>query len=104
MTFRTERPKDCGIITLDEQKRIKSYWEKDYSAIGNLANAAIYIVDKEFLGLVEKTKGNDLSKDIIARTYHRFNVFENETYHADIGTLASYSLAQIQYKQIKDKV
>jgi mannose-1-phosphate guanylyltransferase len=99
MTFKSDNPKNCGILSLDDNGGIKSYWEKDQNAHGNLANAAVYFVDQEFLSIIEHLPGNDLSKNIIPEIFEKFNVFHNEIYHVDVGDIKSFALAQVQYNQ-----
>lgn len=98
MTFTTDTPESCGIVETDGQGRILSYWEKDPTARGNLANAAVYVVSSQFCDMVAKDQNAfDLSKDIIPQIYQRLNSFQNTVLHRDIGTLSSYALAQVDY-------
>ncbi len=101
MTFVTDTPETCGIVSLDETGRITHYWEKDPAAQGNLANAAVYVASPEFCDIVAGSGAFDLSKDVIPLIYDRLTVFHNDVYHRDIGTLAAYALAQVEYPALR---
>lgn len=97
MTFATDTPQSCGIVSLDADGCINCYKEKDPTAKGNQANAAVYVVSPEFCDIIAGSEAFDLSKDVIPLIYERLNVYHNDILHRDIGTLASYALAQIEY-------
>ena len=101
MTFSTDTPESCGIISLNEEGSIKYYWEKDLKSEGNLANAAVYIASPQFCDYIASSDAFDLSLDVIPKIYKRLNVFRNDVYHRDIGTLASFALAQVEYQALK---
>jgi mannose-1-phosphate guanylyltransferase len=101
MTFVTDAPESCGIVSLNEAGSIARYWEKDIKSVGNLANAAVYVASPEFCDYVANSNALDLSADVIPMIYQRLNVFHNDVYHRDIGTLASFALAQIEYPRLK---
>lgn len=101
MTFITDRPESCGIVSLGENGCISKYQEKDPKASGNLANAAVYIASTEFCDIVAKSEAVDIGKDVLPNIYNRMNAFHNEIYHRDIGTLESFAMAQIEWQSLK---
>jgi len=100
MTFTTNSPESCGIVSLDSTGGIRRYWEKDQLAEGNLANAAVYLVSPEFCDIIVKSDAFDISREVIPSIHHRLNVFHNDVYHRDIGTLESFALAQIEFPRL----
>jgi len=102
MTFTTDTPESCGIVSLNGDGCITRYQEKDPTATGNLANAAVYVASSEFCDIVAQSDAFDLSKDVIPLIYERLTVFHNDVYHRDIGTLASFALAQVEYQALRN--
>ena len=49
LTFETDRPKQCGIVEVDELGIVKSFHEKVEHPPGNRANGAIYVFESEFI-------------------------------------------------------
>ena len=100
MTFATDEPQNCGIVTVDESGRLTGYIEKPKFPVSNLANAAIYCLSTQAMQQIYKMKPIDLAADFIASNFERFNTYHNVIYHRDIGTPVSFGLAQVQYSQI----
>lgn len=97
MTFTTDNPTQCGVISLNKDDTVEKFFEKVKNPPTNLANAAVYIVESsifEFLETFNK-KEIDLSTDVIPNFLNKIYTFHNNIYHRDIGTLDSYAIAQI---------
>jgi mannose-1-phosphate guanylyltransferase len=93
MLFKTDKPKECGIVQLDTKNIITHFYEKIQAPPSNLANGAMYILSKEMLKIVKKDfeAANDFSREILPKFMGKIYGFEtNETY-IDIGTLDAYS-------------
>lgn len=102
MTFMTDTPELCGIVRLDERGRIAEFHEKSPHARGNLANAAVYLLEPEIFGLIE-ARGRpvaDFSTDVLPFLLDRIHTFHNDVYHRDIGTPASLAKAQADFSVI----
>lgn len=97
MTFLTDKPESCGIVTVNKDGGITNYQEKSPAACGNLANAAVYMASPEFCDIVAQLNVEDIGKDVIPTVYERMSTFHNRVYHRDIGTLESFALAQIEW-------
>jgi len=94
MTFRTDDPKSCGIVEIDEQGVVVEFHEKVANPPSNLANAAIHIFSHQAL-LLLNTKGPifDISLDVIPLFLGKiFSVF-TESRLIDIGTIESLNQA-----------
>ena len=99
MTFLTDSPKKCGIVKIDEYGIVRNYYEKSEISNGNLANAAVFIIEPTIFNYLSKFKGLeiDFSKDIIPYYINRISTFENKIYHRDIGTIESYNIAKSDF-------
>ncbi len=102
MLFVTDTPKTCGIVKLDEEKRVIEFIEKSEDPPSNLANAAVYIVEATALKhlISIKKKSLDISLDLIPKMLGRIYTFMNSKYHRDIGTVESYKKAQEEFKKL----
>jgi mannose-1-phosphate guanylyltransferase len=92
MIFRSNTPKTCGIVELDEEKVVQNFIEKPKNPKSNLANCAIYILSKKFFTDF-KIKKNvfDFSLDIIPNFLGKiFTVKINDKFF-DIGHLKTYN-------------
>lgn len=99
MTFKSDAPQQCGIVELDRDGLVVGFHEKVPNPPGDLANAAVYILEPEifdFLGGLGKTT-IDFSNDVLPHFLGRMTTFHNDIYHRDIGTLASLARAQLEF-------
>jgi len=104
MVFETPDPQSCGIVDLDERGVVVSFHEKVKSPPGNLANAAVYILDPSVLNIL-KSMGKvkiDFSTEVIPKLMRRISAFRNFEYHRDIGTMASWTEAHKDFPEKSD--
>lgn len=96
MTFDTDNPGNCGIVTLDSNKRVVNFIEKPKENIGSLANGAVYIIYlPEILKVIESdTNITDFSTQVLPHFIGHMNSFHNDHYHRDIGNIAALCAAQ----------
>lgn len=98
MTFLTDNPLECGVVSLDEndcivekfQEKRGVYCVTDYYK----ANAAVYIFEPSIFKFLESKPCIDISKDIIPHYLGRINTWHNSDYHRDIGTPESLARAR----------
>lgn len=102
MTFKTDNPQSCGIVNLDGNGIVTDFYEKSEKFHGNLANAALFIIEPSIFDYLETLTSVeiDFSKDIIPKYLNRIFTFENKIYHKDIGTLENYQKAQIEFNDL----
>jgi mannose-1-phosphate guanylyltransferase len=95
MCFKTDRPESCGILKI-ENNRVIDFYEKIRNPPGNIANGAVYIFSRKIIKYIYKNKEqiHDISNDLIPKFLGKIQVFENNTYHRDIGDLNSLRLAR----------
>lgn len=92
MVFETPDPKSCGIVDLDERGVVTTFHEKVELPPGNLANAAVYVLEPAVLDFLESLgKAEiDFSTEVIPHFMERIFTYRNAAYHRDIGTVASW--------------
>jgi mannose-1-phosphate guanylyltransferase len=102
MLFETPAPESCGIVELDQQGVVQVFHEKVKHPPGNLANAAVYILEPSVINFM-RGFGKieiDLSTEIVPRYQGQIATFRNNRYHRDIGTVASWIDAHKEFPPI----
>lgn len=98
MTFTTERPKDCGIVELDGRGVVQRVHEKVAEPPGNLANAAVFLLEEPILAWVEAhPDATDFCRDVVPPLARTWFTYFNGTYHRDIGNPAALAQAEADY-------
>ena len=98
MTFISDSPKECGIVEVDQQGVVVGFHEKVTAPPGNIANAAIYVIEPEVLDwIMANPLAHDFSSQVIPAFIGRIVSWQNESIHRDIGTVRNLLLAQSEY-------
>ncbi|MEQ9520595.1 MAG: sugar phosphate nucleotidyltransferase, partial [Parvibaculum sp.] len=99
LAFETDVPKTCGILELDEHHAVIGFHEKVDNPPGNLANAAVYIMDKEAICFAVSIPGDvkDISLDVIPHFLGRIQCVKTNGYHRDIGSVESLERAHLEF-------
>jgi mannose-1-phosphate guanylyltransferase len=99
--FRTDDPRSCGILELDDRQTVVAFHEKVENPPGNLANGAVYVFEPEVIDIVAArgTRVVDLSTEIIPGFIGRILCVETNGYHRDIGTPESLRRACAEFGQ-----
>jgi mannose-1-phosphate guanylyltransferase len=86
--FRTDTPRSCGILELDQRGTVFAFHEKVDDPPGNLANGAVYVFEPEVVDAIAAFGRPvvDLSTEIIPGFVGRILCVETSGYHRDIGT------------------
>lgn len=86
MVFKTKSPSKCGIFELNKGK-IVGFHEKKKNNKGNLANSAIYILSREIIRDLIKSKRDisDFSKDVIPNNLNQMHLYKTNKQLFDIG-------------------
>lgn len=99
MLFRTPTPESCGVVALGGDGCVLEFHEKVKNPPSNLANGAVYLMDKMFFKWLSAQTDlpsiPDISLDIIPKLMGKIFTWENQNYHRDIGTPESYQRACI---------
>lgn len=93
MSFKTKNPHECGVLLTDKTNTMVKYYEKIKFFHGNDANAAVYILNKNFLDYFKKNFKNtkDFSKEVIPHFTNKIKVFFTKKIFDDIGTFKNYT-------------
>ncbi|EMY76319.1 nucleotidyl transferase [Leptospira weilii serovar Ranarum str. ICFT] len=95
MTFQTDSPKTCGIVELDKSGVVQKFHEKVENPPGNLANAAIYLIEPEVLDWIQERKDiDDFSNQVLPEFLGKIATWENKDIMRDIGNADSLAKAQ----------
>jgi mannose-1-phosphate guanylyltransferase len=87
MTFRAKNPEQCGIVVVDDHDVVTKFYEKKKNPPGNLANAAIYILEPSVFEWIKNNPHvTDFSEDVIPRFLGKIKSWENSGLLVDIGT------------------
>ena len=92
--FRTDRPSECGIATLDERGTIVDFCEKPAEPPSNLANAGIYVASPALLDVIPDTRPADFGFDVLPRLIGRMQGVPLDGFLLDVGTHERYERAQ----------
>lgn len=107
MTFRTDTPSSCGIVSLDEHNVVTRFEEKQANPSGNLANGAVYLLSAELIErLGTEGRATDFSTEVIPTLMGRIQSFETHDTLIDIGTPRTYALAnalQAEHMKLTDR-
>lgn len=95
MTFESQKPESCGIVELDELGVVQAVHEKVKNPPGNLANAAVYIIEAEvFDWIIEHPEVNDFSTEVLPHFIGKIATWKNDGVLRDIGTPEMLKAAQ----------
>lgn len=102
MVFESPDPRSCGIVDLNALGIVTSFHEKVDTPPGNLANAAVYILEPAVLNFMNSlAKAEiDFSTEVIPHFMGRIVTYRNGSYHRDIGTVASWAEAHADFPPV----
>lgn len=87
MTFVTQSPQSCGIVEINDNNVVVAFHEKVSNPPGNIANAAVYIIEPEVIEFIESNiEINDFSTEVLPKYIGRIATWRNNGIHRDIGT------------------
>ncbi len=95
LTFRTNKPKDSGILEIDKKNILISFEEKPEKPKSNLANGAIYCLSPFFLKKIVNLRDTgitDFSTEILPKYIGKIMTYETNEIFIDIGSPESYKL------------
>jgi len=95
MTFETPAPSTCGIVEVDVDGIVYGFYEKVSNPPGNLANAAVYLLEPEVIDWIMKNPEiSDFSTEVLPYFSGKIATWKNESVHRDIGTIEMLRVAQ----------
>ena len=96
--FRCDNPKACGIAKMDSLNRIVDFTEKPQNPQSNLANAGVYIANRELFDYFPEDCFCDFGKDVLPKLVGKMYGWKMNEYLIDIGTPVNYQRAQEEWK------
>lgn len=102
--FHTPYPEKCGIATLDAQDLITEFVEKPEHPASDLANAGLYVLDKEAWCEIADMDVFDFGFDVIPKFVGRMTGYLHDSYHRDIGTHESLAIAEADAPGLFDEL
>lgn len=97
MTFRTDDPKSCGIVELNEKGILIGFHEKVPNPPGNLANSAIYVISNKLFEHISNGEVGymDFSNDVLPNFLGKIYTHETFDQLIDIGSITAYKRANL---------
>ncbi len=99
MLFESDDPQSCGIVELNSKGVVEMFHEKTNSPPGNLANAAVYLLEPAVLDMMSSfgKAEIDFSTEVIPKLLGKIFTYRNTIYHRDIGTMKSWAEANLDF-------
>ena len=96
LTFKTETPRSCGIVEVDDKMILKGFHEKVEKPPGNRANGALYAFEPSLIDHINDmpTPPKDFSLEVIPSLVGRIQTWNTDGLYLDIGTPESLATAQ----------
>ncbi|TMP43499.1 mannose-1-phosphate guanylyltransferase [Pseudoalteromonas citrea] len=95
LLFKSETPKSCGIVQLDENDKVIEFHEKVPNPPGNLASGALFIFTPKVYGKyfihLEQNRHYELSIDIIPSMVGKMKGWLVDGLYVDVGTPENYN-------------
>ena len=100
LTFNTDCPKSSGIILKNDLQILESFFEKVADPPSNIANGAVYLLDKAFINILKKDipEAKDFSLDVIPRYLGKIFTYHTDNLLIDIGTKENLLKAKQKFK------
>jgi mannose-1-phosphate guanylyltransferase/phosphomannomutase len=99
--YEVENPTECGIVELDERRRILRIVEKPaaHEVFGNLANAGVCVMEPDVMSFIRAGRFSDIAKDLLPLLLERNLairgfLLDPATYLVDIGIPERYLQSQ----------
>jgi mannose-1-phosphate guanylyltransferase len=100
LAFHTATPRSCGILELDNERRVIGFHEKVADPPGNLANGAVYVFAPEVIERIAALGRPvvDLSTEIIPGLLPHVLAVEHKGFLVDIGTPEALAHARTVFR------
>ena len=92
--FESNRPKECGIVQIDDDNIVIEFEEKPKKPKSNLANGAIYILSNEIQEILKKEyfSAKDFSAEVLNQFIGKIFTYKVDNL-IDIGSKENLNLA-----------
>jgi mannose-1-phosphate guanylyltransferase len=96
--FEAAKPRECGIVCVDNAHLVQAFVEKPIQPRGNLAFSGIMIASPAMLDEIPDQTPADLGFHVIPKLLGRAAAYRISEYLADIGTPLAYQRAQLSWR------
>jgi mannose-1-phosphate guanylyltransferase len=95
--YEVANPKQCGIVRVDDEDRVREFVEKPVHPCSNLAFSGILIATPTVLDVIPNQIPADLGFHVFPRLVGQMAAFPISDYLVDVGTPTSYEHAQLTW-------
>lgn len=95
--YEVVNPKQCGIVSVDDEHIIRGFVEKPEEPRGNLAFSGVMVASPAILDEIPDRVPADLGSHVLPKFLGRVSAYPVCEYLVDIGTPASYLHAQLSW-------
>jgi mannose-1-phosphate guanylyltransferase len=92
--YHAPNPEQCGIASVNAERRIVSFVEKPAAPDSDLANAGIYAASRTLLSYLDDRQPLDFGFDVLPRLVGEMYGIALDDYVLDVGTPERYARAQ----------
>lgn len=96
--FHTNKPKECGILSIDNNGLVIEFEEKPVNPKSDLANGGIYIVNRKSYDYFIDGNPFDIGKDVLPKLVGKMMSYPIEEYLLDIGSIDNLNKARREWK------
>lgn len=97
--FHTNNPKGCGIAACNAEGKVMEFVEKPEHPKSNLANAGIYVANKEIYDYIPHRPFVDFGKNVLPDLVGKMYGYPIKEYLLDVGTWPNYEKAQKEWRK-----
>ena len=101
--FETNNVQMSGMVDMDEDNIIREFIEKPMYSELTMANAAIYIFDKQAVKEIRKkyVDALDIARDILPNFIGRIQAYSITGFHMDMGTIENLAMIRDRFEVAK---
>ncbi len=102
--FKTDRPKECGIVVLSDDGLVIDFEEKPEKPKSNLAAAGVYVADLRIFDFFPSKNTElpiDLGYHVIPNLVGKMKAYIIDEFLMDIGTKEAYKTAEERWRVIQ---
>ena len=95
--YEVPNPKQCGIVTVDQEGRVQKFTEKPVNPSGSLAFSGVMLATPEIFTVMPHKIPADIGFDVLPNVVGKMAAYPISEYLVDIGAPISYQHAQLTW-------
>jgi mannose-1-phosphate guanylyltransferase len=95
--YEVSNPKQCGIVTVDQEHVVREFIEKPANPSSDLAFSGILVATPAIFDVIPRRVPADIGFHVLPKLVGRMAAYPISEYLVDIGTPASYLYAQLTW-------